>query len=70
MAVMQAKLSRRQLAAALMLPAGAQPAQAPAASPSSDKELDAAKTNLLEYAKRLRSCQLPVDIEPAFQFKP
>lgn len=53
-----------------MVPAGAQPAQAPAASPSSDKEFDAAKTNLLEYAKRLRSCPLPADIEPAFQFKP
>ena len=63
------KLTRRQLAAALAAaPAGAALAQT---APAQPEDLDAAaRTRLKGNADALRAVKLPVETEPAFQFKP
>jgi len=61
------KLTRRELAAAL----AAAPAAAPQAPPSTpEQELEAARLNLRRNAGAMAKFPLPVETEPAFQFKP
>jgi hypothetical protein len=62
-------VSRRQLAAVLTGAAVAQ-AQAPAPSPvSPDKELDDARARQRIAAQTIARVPLPMNVEPAFQFK-
>lgn len=59
------KITRRTLAAAVLAaPAAAQPAPA-----APEEELKAARENLRRNAQALAKVKLPVETEPAFQFK-
>ena len=63
------KLTRRQLASvapAVLLPAAL---EAQPATPSPDAELAAARERLKSNADALSAAAVPMDTEPAFQFK-
>jgi hypothetical protein len=63
------KLTRRQLASgapAILWPAAL---EAQPAAPSPDVELTAARERLKSNADALRAAAVPMDTEPAFQFK-
>ena len=71
MADMKAVISRRQLAAALLIPASSVlPAQETAAPLSAEKELEAARDRIRQNVASLKAYPLPMSTEPAFQFKP
>jgi hypothetical protein len=64
------KITRRKLAAAVMGSAAAavaQQSQAPDATP--DAELAAARSRMQAAAEVLKEQEIPMSIEPAFQFK-
>ncbi len=61
------KITRRELAAALAVPAAR--AQQPAAA-SADEELKAAKERIRSTSDALSRQSVPMAVEPAFQFKP
>jgi len=63
------KLTRRQLASTLT--AVATVAQAPPQpAPTADADLQAARDRVKANAARLSAQQVPMIVEPAFQFKP
>ena len=59
------KLTRRQLAAAVIAPA----ALAAAPQPPPADELQAARERILNATNALNTVQIPMSTEPAFQFK-
>jgi hypothetical protein len=61
------KLTRRQLAAALMASAAA--AQTAAPQPTPDEDLKAARDRIVANRKALDAVPVPMSVEPAFQFK-
>ena len=60
------KLTRRQLAAALVIPAAAAPAQT---QPAAADEVEAARGRLKSNAAEIAKVALPMSTEPAFNFK-
>jgi hypothetical protein len=64
---MKAKLTRRELAAAVALPAMAQTAAAP--QPTADEDLQAAQRRMRENRAAMDAVALPMSTEPAFQFR-
>ena len=65
---MEAKLKRRDLAAAILAPVLVQSAQGqPSSVPA--EELRAAREQILANAKLLSDYSVPIDAEPAFSFK-
>jgi len=60
------KLTRRQVAPAILSPAIV---IAQTAAPSPDAELTAARERLKSSADALSAAAVPMDTEPAFQFK-
>ena len=60
------KLTRRELAAAALVPACAA-AQEPAPA---NKELEAAREAVRRSGEALAKRDIPIETEPAFQFKP
>lgn len=62
------RLTRRQMVAALA-PAAAM-AQAPAAPATPAGELKAAEARLQANSEALAKLEVPMDTEPAFQFRP
>ena len=61
------KLTRRQLAAAVMASAAA--AQTTPPQPTADEDLKAAKDRIVANRKALDAIAVPMPTEPAFQFK-
>ena len=68
------KITRRKLASVLApailvarVPRGA--AQTTAASPTADAALDAARSHARQYGEVLARQTVPMDTEPAFQFR-
>lgn len=62
------KLTRRQWAA-VIAPAALPPALVRAQTPSAEEELEAARQHLKANADALAATQVPMAVEPAFQFK-
>ena len=63
------RITRRELAAALAAPAALARAQAPAPA-AVDEELRAARERVRAAAETLAQEDVPIESEPAFQFKP
>jgi hypothetical protein len=63
------KPTRRQLAAAVLVPSAASLAQTQRAVPAADDELKAARDRLRSNAEALAGEKLPMAVEPAFQFR-
>lgn len=65
-----AKLTRRKLATAVLVPAAAALAQTPQAPPRTpDEELAAARARAKQVTDALSQHAVPMTVEPAFQFK-
>lgn len=60
------RLTRRQLAAAALAPAALAQTSAPA---TASDELNAAQRRLKANSEALSKIQVPIETEPAFQFK-
>lgn len=58
------KITRRSLAAVLAAPAAAQTVPA-----GSEEELEAARKSVRRNIEALEKVELPVEVEPAFQFR-
>lgn len=64
------KITRRSLAAAVLVPAGAAMAQSQPALPRTpEEELRAARDRMKSVGDALARQAVPMDTEPAFQFK-
>jgi hypothetical protein len=64
------KLTRRKLAGAILVPAAALSQNPPAPPAAPADELKAARDRLAATGETLARQSVPMDIEPAFQFKP